>query len=112
LVSVAPSVFSALGALSPPAFSAAGFEVLRALDAGALASPVSALASAGFESSVFASVFTSVFASVLAEAAVELTRLVRFTGLSSWISSIVFCSHFFAAQIRDSELNGDAEGLS
>jgi hypothetical protein len=108
LVSVAPSVFSALGALSPPAFSAAGFEVLRALDAGALASPVSALASAGFESSGFASVFTS----VLAEAAVELTRLVRFTGLSSWISSIVFCSHFFAAQIRDSELNGDAEGLS
>jgi hypothetical protein len=66
------------------------------------------LASVGFESSGFASVLTS----VLAEAAVELTRLVRFTGLSSWISSIVFSSHFFAAQIRDSELNEDAEGLS
>jgi hypothetical protein len=37
---------------------------------------------------------------------------VRFTGFSSWISSIVFLSHFFAARNRDSELNEDAEGLS
>ena len=99
--------------LSPSAFSAAGFELLRALEAGAFFSslsvfdPAAEVLSAGFESSGLASVFSSVFA----EAADELTRLVRFTGFSSWISSIVYFSHFFAARNRDSELNEDAEGL-
>jgi hypothetical protein len=32
------------------------------------------------------------------EAVVELTRRVRFTGFSSWLSTIVFISHFFTAK--------------
>jgi hypothetical protein len=94
--------------LSPSVFSATGFEVFLAREAGALVSLASEFDSAGFELSAFASVFASVFS----EVADELTRLVRFTGFSSWISSIVFLSHFFAARNRDSELNEDAEGLS
>jgi hypothetical protein len=45
------------------------------------------------------------------EAALELTRRVRLTGFSSWLSTIVFISHFFTAKPRLQNLIEDAEGL-